>query len=63
MSAESEAYFKVLREFRESVASLRAAENATRVAHDTYDRAKRRLDDLEAQLGPNRVHEIKTRGQ
>jgi hypothetical protein len=63
MTAESEAYFKVLREFREAGAALRAAENSTRVAQDTFDRAKRRLDDLEAQLGPQRVHEIRTRGR
>jgi hypothetical protein len=60
---ESEAYFKTLQEFREAGAAWRAAENAARVAQDTFDRAKRRLDDLESRLGPSRVHEIKTRGQ
>ena len=63
MSAESEVYFRTLREFREAGAALRAAENANRVAQDTFDRTKRRLDDLESRLGPSRVHEIKTRGQ
>jgi hypothetical protein len=63
MSVESEAYFKARQEFREAGAALRTAENATRVAQDTFDRAKRRLDDLEAQLGPSRVHEIKALGQ
>ena len=33
MSTESEAYFRVLRDFRDAGAALRAAENATRVAH------------------------------
>jgi hypothetical protein len=63
MSTESEAYFRTLQEFREAGTTLRAAENANRVAQDTFDRAKRRLDDLETRLGPSRVHEIKTRGQ
>jgi hypothetical protein len=63
MSTESEAYLRALQEFREAGVAWRAAENAARLAQDTLDRTKRRLDDLASRLWPRRVHQISAGGQ
>ena len=58
MSAEREAVLNGRAEMFEANKSLRAAENALRVAKDTCDRAQRRWNDLELRLGTRRVRDI-----
>jgi hypothetical protein len=63
MSAERELVLKTRAEMRDADKAWRDAQNAEYRCRMAYDAAKRRWNDLELRLGPDRVRNILAGGQ